>query len=65
MMGQTLERALADQRLDVIMGRAITAKTKSFRDFPECRRASMAVDVPLDAVEDALLVWGQAFAHTY
>jgi hypothetical protein len=43
----------------------MAAKSKSFRDFPERRRVTVPVDVTLYAVEDALLVEGQAFAHTY
>ena len=40
----------------------MAAKPKIFRDFPERRRAAVAIDMLRDAVEDALLVGGQALA---
>jgi hypothetical protein len=43
----------------------MAAKSKILRDFAKRRRAAVAVEVPPDAVEDALLVRGQAIIHTY
>jgi hypothetical protein len=43
----------------------MTAKSKIIRDFSKRRCATVVVDVPLDAIEDALLVRGQALVHTY
>src|SRR5690606_32192711 len=59
-MRKAFEHALANQRLYIILRRTMSCKPQILRNFAQARRTAVQLQMAPDAVEDTLLVGGEA-----
>ena len=65
-MRDALQRALAFERLDVVLGRAVPGKTQGIGNLAQGGRAAALGHMLADVVQHPALVLGELeFVHTY